>query len=174
MVNAHPNIVPYQSFAACDNHIIIAIGNDNQFRALCQVTGVPSLADDAKYATNKERVRNREKLCQKLAEIIVQKSGNFWLEALEKAGVPCGPINTIDKVFESPQIKARNMLVSVEHPLAGDVRLPANPIKFAGTEERVPTAPPVLGESTKDVLETIAGYSQAEIDQLIKDGVVTD
>ncbi|GBF31510.1 acetyl-CoA:oxalate CoA-transferase [bacterium MnTg04] len=174
MGNAHPNIVPYQTFAACDNHIIIAVGNDNQFRSLCHVVGMPSLADDAKYATNQERVRNRKQLCLKLAAIIAQKSSEFWLDALEKAGVPCGPINTIDKVFESPQIKARNMLVSVEHPLAGKVLLPANPIKFSGTEERVPAAPPVLGESTKDVLKSVAGYSQAKIDQLIKDGVVMD
>jgi crotonobetainyl-CoA:carnitine CoA-transferase CaiB-like acyl-CoA transferase len=172
--NAHPNIVPYQSFATDDGHIIIAVGNDSQFRALCHVVGKPSLADNTKYASNPERVTNREQLCHELAEIIAQENCEFWLRALESEGIPCGPINTIDKVFEDPQIKARNMLVSVKHPLAGDVLLPASPIKFTDAEGRVPAAPPVLGESTKDVLNTVAGYSQTEIDRLIEKGVVSD
>ena len=172
--NVHPNIVPYQSFATNDSHIIIAIGNDSQFRALCHVVGKPSLADNTKYASNSERVSNREQLCHELAEIIAQENCEFWLRALQSEGVPCGPINTIDKVFEDPQIKARNMLVSVKHPLAGDVLLPASPIKFADAEARVPAAPPVLGQSTKDVLNTVAGYSQREIDRLIEKGVVSE
>lgn len=172
--NAHPNIVPYQSFATSDSHIIIAVGNDSQFRALCHVIGKPALASDAKYASNAKRVKNRKQLCHELAEVIERENCEFWLHALEVEGIPCGPINTIDKVFEDPQIKAREMLVSVKHPLAGDVLLPANPIKFADTDARVPTAPPVLGDSTVDVLKTVAGYSQSEIDRLIDNGVISD
>ena len=172
--NTHPNIVPYQSFATSDSHIIIAVGNDAQFRALCHVVGKTWLADDARYANNSERVNNRTQLCHELAEAIAQENLEFWLRALESKGIPCGPINTIDKVFQDPQIKARNMLVSVNHPLAGDVLLPANPIKFADAEARVPTAPPLLGESTEDVLKTVAGCSQAEINRLIEKGVVSD
>ncbi len=172
--NTHPNIVPYQSFATSDSHIIIAVGNDAQFRALCHVVGKTWLADDARYASNPERVHNRTHLCDELAEVIAQENCEFWLRALESKGIPCGPINTIDKVFQDPQIKARNMLVSVKHPLAGDVLLPANPIKFADAEARVPAAPPILGESTKDVLKTVAGCSQTEINRLIEKGVVSD
>lgn len=171
--NAHPNIVPYQSFSTSDSQIIIAVGNDSQFRALCQVIGKPSLAADAKYASNRHRVENREQLCDELAAVIAQESCEFWLRALESEGVPCGPINTIDKVFADPQIKARDMLVCVKHPLAGDVTLPASPIKFANTEAQVPTAPPLLGDSTLHILKTVAGCSQAEIDRLIKEGVVS-
>lgn len=172
--NAHPNIVPYQSFATSDSHIIIAVGNDKQFRALCQVIGKPALASDAKYASNATRVANREQLCHELAEVIAQESCAFWLRALESEGIPCGPINTIDKVFDDPQIKAREMLVSVKHPLAGNIQLAGNPIKFADTEARVAAAPPVLGDSTIEVLKTIAGCSQTEVDRLIEKGVVSD
>lgn len=172
--NAHPNIVPYQTFATSDSHIIVAVGNDNQFRALCRAIGKPQLADDENYTSNSGRVNNREQLCHELAVTIAEKDSAFWLQSLENAGVPCGPINTIDQVFEHPQIKARDMLVNVRHPLAGDVLLPGNPIKFVNEEVRAPAAPPLLGASTVDVLKTVAGYSQTEVHRLIEMGVVAD
>ena len=142
--NAHPNIVPYQAFASSDGHLIIAVGNDGQFSKLCQLLELPELASHADYQTNASRVRHREALCDQLQSVLLTKTTNQWLAALEGVNVPCGPINTIDQVFNDPQILARDMLQSVEHPVAGEINLVASPIKFIGEEKCAVSAPPVL------------------------------
>ena len=147
MGNAHPNIVPYQAFTSADGHLIIAVGNDGQFSNLCQVLGIPELANHADYQANAARVRNREDLCDQLQTVLLTKTTNEWLAALATANVPCGPINTIEQVFNDPQILARDMLQTVEHPVAGEIQLVANPIKFVGEKKGAVSAPPVLDES---------------------------
>ena len=144
MGNAHPNIVPYQAFASADGHLIIAVGNDGQFSNLCQVLELPELANHADYQTNAARVRNREVLSDQLQTVLSTRATNEWLAALTAENVPCGPINTIDQVFNDPQILARDMLQTVEHPVAGKINLAASPIKFVGEEKCAVSAPPVL------------------------------
>lgn len=164
--NAHPNIVPYQAFATRDGHIILAIGNDSQFRKFCAAAGVPELADHAKYATNRARVENRSEVCTRVAELIAEKPSQHWLDILEAEGVPCGPINNIDQVFADPQIVAREMAVKVPEARAGEVTLTANPIKFSRTPISYEMAPPQLGSHTGAILKNSLGYSDSEIAEL--------
>ena len=144
--NAHPNIVPYQAFAAADGHLILAIGNDGQFRRFCETAGVPDMGTDPRYATNAARLANREELCARIAALMAARSMDDWIAALEKAGVPCGPINTLDRVFRDPHVQARAMVQQVEHPLAGSIPTVRNPILFSRSRMRLHRAPPLLGE----------------------------
>jgi crotonobetainyl-CoA:carnitine CoA-transferase CaiB-like acyl-CoA transferase len=144
--NAHPNIVPYQAFAAADGHLILAIGNDGQFRRFCETAGVPDMGTDPRYATNAARLANREELCARIAALMAARSMDDWISALEKAGVPCGPINTLDRVFRDPHVQARAMVQQVEHPLAGSIPTVRNPILFSRSRMRLHRAPPLLGE----------------------------
>jgi len=144
--NAHPNIVPYQAFAAADGHLILAIGNDGQFRRFCEVAGEPGMGTDTRYATNAARLANRTELCARVAELMASRSMDDWIGALEKAGVPCGPINTLDRVFRDPHVQARGMVQQVEHPLAGPIPTVRNPILFSRSRMRLHRAPPLLGE----------------------------
>jgi crotonobetainyl-CoA:carnitine CoA-transferase CaiB-like acyl-CoA transferase len=144
--NAHPNIVPYQAFAAADGHLILAIGNDGQFRRFCDTAGAPDMGTDPRYATNAARLANREELCARVAALMAARSMDDWIAALEKAGVPCGPINTLDRVFRDPHVQARAMVQQVEHPLAGSIPTVRNPILFSRSRMRLHRAPPLLGE----------------------------
>lgn len=148
MGNSHPNIVPYQAFASADGHLIIAVGNDGQFQTLCELLELPALASNVDYKTNASRVKHREILCDLLQTALLTKTTNEWLEALESVNVPCGPINTIDQVLNDPQILARDMLQSVEHPVAGKIDLIASPIKFVGENKCEVSAPPILDSKT--------------------------
>ncbi|BFM10465.1 CaiB/BaiF CoA-transferase family protein [Simiduia litorea] len=172
MGNAHPNIVPYQAFASNDGHIILAVGNDSQFKKFCEVAGCPELALDPRFATNPNRVANRVVLCEQIAALIKQRGSDDWLAALEQKGVPCGPINTIDKVFNDPQLINRGMRIQVEHPLAGTVELAGNPIHYSRSQLNQSKAPPLLGEDTETVLRDVLGLCAADIDQLTRKKVV--
>lgn len=166
MGNAHPNIVPYQAFATQDSFIILAVGNDGQFEKLLKIAGREALMDDERYATNPARVQNRELVCTSVAEIIVQKSSEYWLDTLAEAGVPCGPINDIDQVFSDPQVQHREMQIEVEHPLAGKVSLTGSPMKFSRSETQLDKAPPLLGADTESVLRDVLGKSPEQIAEL--------
>ena len=170
--NAHPNIVPYQVFkTAGDGHFILACGNDKQFRAVCEVVGLPVLGADERYATNPQRVRNRNELVPQLAAAFLAKTRDEWLKLLDAAGVPCGPINTVDEAFADPQIKHRQMEIHLKDSAGQDVPLVACPIKMSGTPPRYEVAPPKLGEHTDTVLASL-GYDSAAIAQLKADGTV--
>ncbi|WP_174875377.1 CaiB/BaiF CoA transferase family protein [Vogesella oryzae] len=170
--NAHPNIVPYQVFkTAGDSHFILACGNDKQFRAVCEVVGLPVLAADERYATNPQRVRNRGELVPQLAAAFLARTRDEWLKLLDAAGVPCGPINTVDEAFADPQIKHRQMEIHLTDSAGQDVPLVACPIKMSGTPPRYEVAPPKLGEHTDTVLASL-GYDSAAIAQLKADGTV--
>jgi crotonobetainyl-CoA:carnitine CoA-transferase CaiB-like acyl-CoA transferase len=172
MGNAHPNIVPYQAFRAADDYFILTVGNDDQFRRLCEVLGRPDLADDARFATNAARVENREVLVPILAGILAEGSAAHWLSRLDAAGIPCGPINSIDKVFADPQMRHRGMAASVPDASGRDVPTVGSPLTMTETPATLRTAPPALGEHTAQVLRDVLGYDAATIDRLQVDGVV--
>ena len=150
--NAHQNIVPYQVFAVADGHMILAVGNDQQFARFCEVAGVPELARDPRYARNAGRVGERAVLVPRLAAILATRSRADWLAALEAAKVPCGPINDLAEVFADPQVVARGMTVQMPHPLAGAIDLVASPMKLSATPVQYRRAPPLLGQHTDEVL----------------------
>jgi len=170
--NAHPNIVPYQTFGTRDGAIILACGNDNLFGRFCEVAGCPQLADDPRFATNGKRVENRAALVPLLDEIFAKRTTHEWVEALEAAGVPSGPINTIQQVFEEPQVVARGMRIELDHPLAGKVPLVASPMRFSGTPLEFELPPPTLGQHTDAILTGMLGMSGDEIAQLRAGGVI--
>ena len=162
MGNAHQNIVPYQVFEVGDGHMIVAVGNDSQFAKFCEVAGRPEIAKDARFARNADRVRQRAVLVPLLAALMKTRDRADWLEALEAAKVPCGPINDLAEVFADPQVQQREMTVQMPHPLAGSVRLVASPMKFSGTPVQYRRPPPLLGEHTAELLREV-GLAEAEI-----------
>ncbi|WP_175872916.1 CaiB/BaiF CoA-transferase family protein [Burkholderia sp. BCC0397] len=161
--NAHPNIVPYQTFQTSDGWIIVAVGNDGQFRKFVEAGGQPELADDERFATNPSRVRHRDTLVPILAEMVKAREKADWIGALEAAGVPCGPINDLDEVFDNEQVVARGMQVALPHPCGADVKLVRNPIRMSATPPDARTAPPLLGAQTDDVLRDMLGYDDERI-----------
>lgn len=150
--NAHQNIVPYQVFEVSDGHMIVAVGNDGQFRAYCGVLERPDLGENPKYATNSQRLQHRDELVPLLADIMKTKPREYWIEQLQAVGVPCGPINNLDEVFAHPQVKAREVWRNIPHPVAGTAPTAANPIRFSDTPIQYRMAPPLLGEHTDEVL----------------------
>jgi len=170
--NAHPNIVPYQTFETADGDVILACGNDNLFRKFCEVAKCEPLADDPRFATNGKRVEHRGELTAILAEIMAKRTTREWVEALEAAGVPNGPINTIEQVFTEPQAIARGLKLELPHPLAGNVALTRSPMRFSATTLEHNRPPPLLGEHTDEILRNELGLADAEIAQLRADGVV--
>lgn len=170
--NAHPNIVPYQTFAASDGQIVIAVGNDGQFARLCEIVGRPQLAGDARFATNPARVRHRDVLVPILAALIRERPMAFWTGALEAAGVPCGPINDLGQVFADPQVQQRGMRIELPHPTAGQVPLVASPIKLSRTPVEYRAAPPTLGQHTHEVLTELLSMTEAEVASLRDAGAI--
>jgi crotonobetainyl-CoA:carnitine CoA-transferase CaiB-like acyl-CoA transferase len=170
--NAHQNIVPYQVFACADGHLILAVGNDGQFAKFCGVAGVPEIAADPRFAKNVDRVRNRAVLVPLLEQVIAGRPQRDWLDGLEAAGVPCGPINKLDAVFADPQVRARGMRLDLEHPLAGTVPQMAPPMKFSATPALPERAPPLLAEHTVDVLRDRLGLDAQAIATLAMAGVI--
>jgi crotonobetainyl-CoA:carnitine CoA-transferase CaiB-like acyl-CoA transferase len=164
--NAHQNIVPYQVFKCSNGQMILAVGNDDQFSRFCTEAGVPELVTDARFATNKARVHNRELLIPKLDMVFLTRNRDEWLNCLEAIGVPCGPINDIGQVYSDPQVRARGLRLSLKHPKAGKVPGVASPIKFSRTPIQEQLAPPTLGQHTEEVLAEILGLTEAEIGTL--------
>ena len=165
--NAHPNIVPYQTFATSDGHIIVAAGNDGQYKKFVHAGGRPELADDPRFSTNPARVQHRDTLVPLLAEMVRGKTKAEWLVLLEDAGVPCGPINKLNEVFEDPQVQARQMQIELPHPTAGKVKLVASPMKLSATTITYASAPPLLGQHTDTVLQRLLNYDDKHL-QILK------
>jgi glutaryl-CoA transferase len=170
--NAHANIVPYQSFQARDAWFVIAVGNDKQFARLCEITGKSELAQDSHFVTNSGRVEHRDELIALLKPVFLEKTSSEWLSVLEGAGIPCGPLNTFDKVFAEPQVEAREMLIHMEHPEIGDLTLVGSPLKFSETPVEYRLPPPRLGEYTEEILTDRLGYSNTRIQELLKNKVI--
>jgi crotonobetainyl-CoA:carnitine CoA-transferase CaiB-like acyl-CoA transferase len=173
MGNAHPTIVPYEAFRAQDGDIILAIGNDKQFAEFCAFAGRSELSADAKFATNANRVRNRAEIVPVVAQIIAQHTQKYWIENLEKRGVPCGPVNTLDKVFNDPQVVARGMVTEMAHGASPEpVALIASPLRFSKTPVSYRHAPPMLGANTDEILSNELKLTPDEILNLRHKGVV--
>ena len=179
--NAHQNIVPYQVFEVLPppgapegtrDHLILAVGNDSQFAKFCTVAGRPDLAQDPRYAKNQDRVRHRGELVPLLESLLKMRTKADWLAALEAAKVPCGAINALDEVFVDPHVVARGMVHTWEHPVAGPVRLVASPMKFSATPVRTDLPPPLLGQHTDEVLQSLLGCSPETIAQMRQEGCI--
>ncbi|MFC5462534.1 CaiB/BaiF CoA transferase family protein [Massilia niabensis] len=170
--NAHANIVPYQTFACLDGHIIVAAGNDGQYQKFVEAGGRPDLASDPRFATNPLRVQNRDVLVPLLAEMVATRRRDEWIAMLEAVGVPCGPINDVGEVFANEQVQARAMAVELPHPAAGKVTLVRNPMKMSATPATSGIAPPLLGQHTEEVLRDVLGKSGDEVKALRERGVV--
>ena len=170
--NAHPNIVPYQTFKTADGDIILACGNDNLFRKFCEVAGCQALADDPRFVTNGKRVENRAEITQLLSDIIGKRTTRDWVDALEAAGVPNGPINNLKQVFEEPQAVARGLRMEMDHPLAGKISLVRSPMRFSETPLEHKTPPPTLGQHTDEVLRGLLKFGDADIAKLRAGGVI--
>lgn len=159
MGNAHPNTLPYQDFPTADGHMILAVGNDGQFARLCAAIERPQWAEDERFARNAARIAHRDELIDGLRAITVTRSTRDWVALLEQHGVPCGPINTVADVFEDPQVQARGLRMSMQHPQAGEVPLVASPIRLSDTPVSYRHAPPQLGQHTDAVLARLLGLS---------------
>jgi crotonobetainyl-CoA:carnitine CoA-transferase CaiB-like acyl-CoA transferase len=170
--NLHPNIVPYQPFRTKNGEVIVACGNDNLYRKLCEAAGCGELASDPRFASNGKRVENRAELTRLLQAVFERRSTREWVELLDSAGVPNGPINTVAQVYEEPQVKARGIRVDMDHPVAGKLPTVASPMRFSGTPLEYRLPPPLLGEHTEEVLRGLLGKSDAEIAELRSEGVL--
>ncbi len=172
MGNAHPNIVPYQAFATADHDVIVAVGNDGQFARFCEFGGRAELAADPAYATNAARVGNREALVPILEDMMRTKPRAEWLAGLEGVGVPCGPVNDLEQLFDDPQIRARERRIELPHPLAGTVPQVANPIRYSDADLAYSHAAPLLGQHTDEVLGGLLGMADSEIASLRDRGII--
>ena len=176
--NAHQNIVPYQVFEVAatpdgsKDHLILAVGNDSQYIKFCKVANIPELGVNPLFAKNRDRVKNRAQLVPILEAVMKTRAKADWLTALEAAKVPCGAINNLAEVFADPQVNARGMVTTWQHPVKADLRLVASPLKLSATPVRCDLPPPLLGQHTQDVLRTVLGYTDAQLADLERDHVI--
>jgi len=170
--NAHPSIVPYQSFKTADGYLVIGVASEGIWRRFCHAIGRAEWADDSRFEKNSNRVENRSLLIGLLVEIFLSRSTDEWLKLLNSAEVPCAPVQTVDQVFKAPQVLHREMLVQVEHPTAGTVPMAGIPVKFSATPASVRLPPPLLGQHNEEVLETWLGMNDKEISELKRKTVI--
>ena len=172
MGTGHPSIVPYQMFQAKDGPMVVAVGNDGQFAKLCGLLGYPELPQDPRFLTNPLRVQHRDALIPQLEKAFAQKTAGEWITSLTQLGVPCGPLNNIQQVFDDPHVQSRGMQVQIPHPRAGSVPALANPARLLETPPQYERPAPALGEHTREILSSVLGLTEAEIDQLAAEKVI--
>ncbi len=170
--NAHPQVVPYEVFPTADGHIILAIGNDGQFERFCEVAGCAALAQEARFKTMSQRIVHRGELIPLIAEVMRARTKREWIELLESATVPCGPINNMKEVFEDPQVQHRKLRVDMPHPLGGVAPLVASPVRLSETPVEYRIAPPTLGQHNAEVLKSLLGRSDADLKRLKNAGIL--
>jgi len=170
--NAHPTIVPYQSFQTADSFLVLGAASESIWKRLGPALSRADLADDPRFARNADRVENRKELIAILSAIFMTRTTADWVSALNRADVPCAPVQTIDQVFAAPQVLHRDMLVEVDHPTAGKLRMAGIPVKFSATPASVRLPPPLLGEHNDDVLSSWLGMKTEEIDRLKEKSVI--
>ena len=168
----HPAITPFEVFESADGYVVIAIGNNDLWQKFCEHVGHPELIDDERFNTNALRTENHESLFPILAEIMCHRTTDAWVDALETIGVPCGPVNTVDKVANDPQVLARDMIAEVAHDTTGTVQIPGIPIKLSETPGQIDAPAPNLGEHTSEVLTGLLGLGIEEVNQLKQNGIV--
>ncbi|WHY59123.1 CaiB/BaiF CoA transferase family protein [Peribacillus simplex] len=169
--NQHPTLVPYQNFQTKDKEIIIAVGNDRQFQRFCSLINAEELPQDERFATANARIIYREELIPILQEVILTKTADEWLKVFQENNIPCGPINTLDRVFTDEQVLERQMIQEVDHPTVGIVKLLGSPIKLSDTPVTIERHPPLHGEHTKEVLLEL-GYDKQEIETFMEEKVI--
>ncbi len=169
---AHETIVPYQGFETKDKYVIVAVGNDQLWVRFCKIIGRSDLAEDPRFKTNPLRVKNRKECIEILAPILRTRPRDEWVQLLNDDAIPCAPINTMDEVFQNPQVLHRNMLVEVDHPKAGKIKLVGIPVKYSEAQAAIRRHPPVLGEHTDEVLTEVLGYDGRCIEDLKSAGVI--
>lgn len=169
---AHPNIVPYQVFQTADGFLMLAVGNDAQFKSCVAALGCPELAQDPRYASNADRIKHRQPLVEALAGRFCTQNTAHWLEALDAVGIPVGPINSIEDIFSEDYAKERGLVRQLEHPFAGKIPTVANPVRFSATPVAYRVPPPMLGQHTVEILRRELNYSPEEIDALSRDGAI--
>jgi formyl-CoA transferase len=170
---AHASIVPYQGFRTKDDaYIMVAVTSEKMWEKFCQVMDIPEFTSDPRFDENKKRVMNRSQLVPLLEEKIAARDSDDWISAFRGVGIPCGRVNTMDRVFSHPQIEPRNMLVELEHPTAQKVTLVGVPVKYSETPGSVRLPPPLLGQHTDEILSELLGYSREEIDTLRENEIV--
>ncbi|GFZ86180.1 CoA transferase [Compostibacillus humi] len=153
--NQHANIVPYQTFPTQDGEMVIAVGNDHQFKKLCQILGKPELAEMEKFKSNPDRVQHRNELIPLLEEVLITKPTSYWQEKCNEQKIPCGPIQNIEQVANDPQLAARNMFMTTEHPTAGTIKMIGSPLKLSRTPVTLRHHPPNAGEHNDEILSKI-------------------
>jgi len=164
--NAHPTIVPYQSFQTADGFLVIGVASENIWQRFCPAIGRVELVDDPRFKKNANRVENRTALISILTAVFLSRDTKAWLSALNQAEVPCAPVQTIDQVFDAPQVQYRQMLVQVDHPTAGELRMAGIPVKFSQTPASIRLPPPLLGQHTEEILSSWLGMKSDDIQQL--------
>jgi CoA:oxalate CoA-transferase len=164
--NRHPSITPFEAFHAKDGYIIIAIGNDRLWAKFCQLIQREDLVVDERFLTNADRTKNQKYLKAILEEVFPVKTVDEWIEALDDAGIPCGPVNSVDRVLTNPQVQARDMIVEMEHPIAGRLKMPGVPIKLSATPGAVEQPAPLLGQHTEEILYELLGMSSQQVRDL--------
>jgi crotonobetainyl-CoA:carnitine CoA-transferase CaiB-like acyl-CoA transferase len=169
--NIHPNIVPYQTFKTLDGEMVIAIGNDRQFHTFCSILGLEDLLEDERFTTNEKRVGHRGELIPLFEEVLKKKPTTYWQKVCNENNIPCGPINNLEQLFQDPQVKARQMLVTVEHPKAGNIDLVGSPLKFSKTSITIRHHPPMPGEHTEIILKDLE-YSREDIIHFKKNKII--
>lgn len=170
--SGHQSLVPYQAFKTKDIQIVIVAHQDHHFKLLCQAIGKPEWAEDPRFATRKARLENKSHLIPMMESHLQTQNGDVWLEAIHKAGVPAGPINSLDRVLSDPQVLAREMVVEIDGPAKDKIKAIGNPLKMEKTPAETFTRPPMLGEHTQEVLTNIIGYSKEKIDSLKLRGAI--
>jgi crotonobetainyl-CoA:carnitine CoA-transferase CaiB-like acyl-CoA transferase len=170
--NAHPSIVPYQSFKTADGYLIVGVASEGIWKRFCQAVGRSELTEDARFAKNASRVENRAELIGILSEIFLGRGSKTWIGVLNEAEVPCAPVQTIDQVFNDPQVIEREMLTEIQHPTAGTVRMAGVPVKFSATPAAIRTPPPLLGEHTREILGRWLGMDSKEIAELERKNIL--
>ncbi len=170
--NRHPSITPFTAVPTADGYVVVAIGNDKLWTAFCDLVARPDLRHDPRFATNQSRTEHWSELEPALEEIFGARTTDQWLEALEPAGIPCGPINTVDRVLADPQVRERGMVVEMAHPTAGRLEMAGCPVKLSGHADAAPNPSPLLGAHTEEVLKEYLGLDEHEVARLREEGVV--
>ena len=170
----HPNTVPYQVFETQDGWAIVAANNDGQFKRLCEAAGEPQLSADPRFATNSERVRNRDELVRLVTAFLRKQTTAHWMDILERVNIPCSPVNNVEQVFADPQVLSRGMKIAMPHPMSGkgEVDLIGCPLKLSETPVRYRLPPPVLGQHTEDVLRDVLGLEVGQIESLRANSII--